>query len=171
VGVPLAAFERDGLKATLKKAGLFSEDVDRPDLLFWRFETQDAVPVGFGGLEIYDSDAEIDRGIRGDLDRLGVAQEPARGEIFRRDALLRSLVILPPLRRKGFGAAIVAALELEARLLGCRAIYLQATDTLFFVRLGYRVAKPDEVPASIAASRQFKQQAVSLGEAMVKNLA
>jgi hypothetical protein len=46
--VSLAVFERDGLKAALKKAGLFSENIDKPDLLFWRFETQDAVPVGFG---------------------------------------------------------------------------------------------------------------------------
>jgi GNAT superfamily N-acetyltransferase len=169
--VPLAVFERDGLKAALKKAGLFSEDVERPDLLFWRFETQDAVPVGFGGLEIYDNDVEIDEGMRGDLDRLGISRDAALTEIFGRDALLRSLVILPPLRRKGFGAAIVVALELEARLLGCRAIYLQATDTGFFVRLGYSGCRPGEVPASIAASREFKQQAASLGEAMVKNLA
>jgi N-acetylglutamate synthase-like GNAT family acetyltransferase len=79
-------------------------------------------------------------------------------------------VILPPLRRKGFGAAIVAALELEARLLGCRTIYLQATDTGFFVRLGYSGCQRSEVPEWIAESRQFKQQD-SPGEAMVKDLA
>jgi GNAT superfamily N-acetyltransferase len=171
LAVPLALFERDGLKAALKKAGLASDDVDRPDLLFWRFETQDAVPVGFGGLEIHDSDIVIDDKVRSDLDRLGISRAGALVEIFGRDALLRSLVILPPLRRKGFGAATVAALELEARVLGCRTIYLQATDTAFFVRLGYSGYQRSEVPEWIAESRQFKQQAVSLGEAMVKNLA
>jgi hypothetical protein len=54
LAVPLALFERDGLKAALKKAGLPSDDV-----LFSRFETQDAVPVGFGGLEIYEMTSRL----------------------------------------------------------------------------------------------------------------
>lgn len=83
---PLAAWERDGLRAALVKAGLPADDVGDPRLLFWRFETYEDVPVGFGGLELY-----------GD------------------DALLRSVVTLPPLRQAGMGGAIVAALEAEAR--------------------------------------------------------
>ena len=94
LATPLAAWERDGLKAALVKAGLPADDVGDARLLFWRFETTD-IPVGFGGLEIHGS-----------------------------DALLRSLVTLPPLRQIGMGAAMVAVLETEARALKCRAIYL-----------------------------------------------
>src|SRR5262245_19050210 len=90
---PLATWERDGLKAALKKAKLPCDDVEAPDRLFWRFETDDLVPAGFGGLEIC-------------------------GE----DALLRSVVTLPPVRTRGVGAAIVAILEVEAQTLGCRGL-------------------------------------------------
>src|SRR6266487_1547200 len=108
LATPLAAWERDGLKAALVKAGLPADDVGDARLLFWRFETTD-IPVGFGGLEIHGS-----------------------------DALLRSLVTLPPLRQIGMGAAMVAVLETEARALKCRAIYLlTASDANFFGRLGY----------------------------------
>src|SRR5262249_15939506 len=57
VATPLAAWERDGLKAALVKAGLPAEDVGDARLLFWRFETVEDIPVGFGGLEIHGSDA------------------------------------------------------------------------------------------------------------------
>lgn len=140
-GVPLAQFERDGLKAALKKAGLPSDKVDEPDVLFWRFENRDDVPVGFGGLEIHG-----------------------------KDALLHSLVTLPPLRRKGFGAAIVAALELEARVLGCRALYLLTSDTALFVRLGYQDCERKDVPAAIASGRQFAQLCAASAVTMVKRI-
>ena len=81
LATPLAAWERDGLKAALLKARLPADDVGDARVLFWRFETTD-IPVGFGGLEIHGS-----------------------------DALLRSLVTLPPLRQIGMGAAMVAVLE------------------------------------------------------------
>jgi GNAT superfamily N-acetyltransferase len=86
LATPLAAWERDGLKAALLKARLPADDVGDARVLFWRFETVEDIPVGFGGLEIHGS-----------------------------DALLRSLVTLPPLRQIGMGAAMVATLETEAR--------------------------------------------------------
>src|SRR6266478_6269260 len=98
----LAAWERDGLKAALVKAGLPADDVGDARVLFWRFETTD-IPVGFGGLEIHGS-----------------------------DALLRSLVTLPPLRQIGMGAAMVAVLETEARALKCRAIYLLTASAAIY---------------------------------------
>ena len=55
LATPLAAWERDGLKAALVKAGLPAEDVGDARLLFWRFETVEDIPVGFGGLEIHGS--------------------------------------------------------------------------------------------------------------------
>ena len=78
LATPLAAWERDGLKAALAKTGLPADDVGDAELLFWRFESLNDVPVGFGGLEIHG-----------------------------RDALLRSVVILPRLREIGMGRAIV----------------------------------------------------------------
>src|SRR6516164_9114718 len=87
---PLRAGERGALMAALARAKLPTADVEAPGRLFWRFETRDEVPVGFGGLEVH-----------GD------------------DALLRSLVTLPPVGGRDIGTAIVAALEFEARLHKC----------------------------------------------------
>lgn len=53
LATPLAAWERDGLKAALVKAGLPADDVGDARPLFWRFETAEDIPVGFGGLEIH----------------------------------------------------------------------------------------------------------------------
>jgi len=124
---PLAVWERDGLKAALSKAGLPAADIGDPHVLFWRFETTDDVPVGFGGLEIHDG-----------------------------DALLRSVVTLPPLRQRGMASAIVAMLEAEAALHRCRAIYLLTTsETDFFARCGYAACERKSVPEAVRASRQF----------------
>src|SRR5262249_48217882 len=95
VAIPLAPWEREGVKAALVKAKLPADDVGEARVLIWRFEAIEGTPVGFGGLEI-----------------------------FGRDALLRSLVTLPPLRQVGMGAAMVAILETEARALKCRTVYL-----------------------------------------------
>ena len=105
LALPLAAWERDGLKAALVKAGLPADHVGDPRLLFWRFETHEDVPVGFGGLELHGTDAR-----------------------------LHSVVTLPPLRELGMGAAIVAALEDEARAHRCRAIYLLTEFAAGFLR-------------------------------------
>jgi amino-acid N-acetyltransferase len=90
LAIPLAPWEREGLKSALLKAGLAVDDIGEPGVLFWRFETFEDIPVGFGGIEVHG-----------------------------RDALLRSLVVLPPLRQLGMGAAIVGLLEIEARALKC----------------------------------------------------
>ena len=129
--LPLAVWERDGLKAALLKAGLRADDVVRPDRLFWRFERDDDTPAGFGGLEMHGT-----------------------------DALLRSIVILPPLRLAGIGRAIVAALEQEAQLRGGRTIYLRAgAAEKFFAHLGYRPCRREDVPAAIRASEELAADA------------
>jgi amino-acid N-acetyltransferase len=139
----LAAWERDGLKAALVKAGLPVDDVDSPNALFWRFETGADVPVGFGGLELHGS-----------------------------DALLRSVVTLPPLRQIGMGAAIVNALEIEARAHKCRALYLLTTSQAeFFRRLGYAPCPREAVPEAIQASAQFTALCPDSATAMVKRIA
>jgi amino-acid N-acetyltransferase len=139
--VPLATFERDGLKAALRKAGLPCEDVEQSGPLFWRFDTNDDIPAGFAGLELHGP-----------------------------DALLRSLVTLPPRRRAGVGRAIVAAVEQEAQLHGCEAIYLLTQEPDYFVRAGYAALSRDAVPEAVRASSQFHSPICAAAAAMVKKL-
>jgi len=139
--VPLAAFERDGLKAALSRAGLPCEDIEQSGPLFWRFDTDDDMPAGFGGLELHGP-----------------------------DALLRSLVTLPLRRGTGFGRAIVVAIEQEARLRGCDAIYLVTQEPNYFARAGYATLSRDAVPEAIRASSQFRSPCCAAAEAMVKEL-
>ena len=139
--IRLAPGEREGMAAALAKAGLPSEDIAASDGLFWRFE-QDAVPIGFGGLEI-------------------------RGA----DALLRSVMTLPPARARGLGGAIVAAIEAEAGLRRCRAIYLLTTSgAAFFERLGYAACDRADVPPAVRASQQFAVLCPASAAVMVKRL-
>jgi N-acetylglutamate synthase-like GNAT family acetyltransferase len=137
---PLKSWERGAVSAVLAKAGLANEDVEEPHHLFWRFETNEEMPVGFGGLEPY-------------------------GE----DALLRSVVTLPPLRNKGIGTAIVAALETEAGLRGSRSIWIVSRAAgPFFERRGYAKCVPSVVPDLIRATREF--QSAGGAEVLVKLL-
>jgi N-acetylglutamate synthase-like GNAT family acetyltransferase len=139
---PLAVWERDGLKAALIRTGLPAADVGEAGLLFWRFETLNDVPVGFGGLEIHGS-----------------------------DALLRSLVILPPLRDIGLGRAIVEVLETEAAARQCQTVYLLTTaQAEFFSRLGYAPCARGEVPEAIRASREFASLCPADAAVMVKRM-
>jgi N-acetylglutamate synthase-like GNAT family acetyltransferase len=142
IAFPLAAWERDGLKASLRNAKLPTDDLDAEGPLFWRFETAEGTPVGFGGLEIHGP-----------------------------DALLRSVVTLPPQRGHGFGHAIVAALEAEAAMHGRRALYLlTTTEKDFFARLGYVSCARDRVPAAIRASTQFASLCPASAAVMMKRL-
>jgi N-acetylglutamate synthase-like GNAT family acetyltransferase len=140
--IPLAAWERDGLASALRKAGLPAADVRAPDRYFWRYETGEGVPVGFGGLEIH-------------------------GE----DALLRSLVTLPPMRGFGFGSAMVAALETEAALRGCHTIWLLTVSSEgFFARLGYARHDRDKVPEAIRGTEEFASLCPASAAVMMKRL-
>jgi N-acetylglutamate synthase-like GNAT family acetyltransferase len=139
---PLATWEREGLAAALHKAGLPADDVKAAGPLFWRFETKGGVPVGFGGLELHGS-----------------------------DAVLRSVVTLPPLRRRGVGAAMVAALEAEAAMLKAATVWLATTDcALFFGRLGYAACQAEDVPEAVRASGPFAAVTGPAATAMVKRL-
>jgi amino-acid N-acetyltransferase len=138
---PLATWERDGLKASLLRAGLPVDDVEEPGSLFWRFERDD-VPVGFAGIEVHGQ-----------------------------DALLRSLVTLPPVRQRGIGSAMVEKMETEARARGANAVYLLSGDAaLFFAKLGYVPCARDAVPAAIAATTPFAEPRPAAATAMVKQV-
>lgn len=141
VGLPLAVWEREGLVAALGKAGLPADDIETSGPLFWRFENDDT-PVGFGGLEVF-----------GD------------------QALLRSVVTLPPVRGRGIGSAIVASLETEAFARSCRDIWA-TTDTAanFFTRLGYRACERTEAPKAIRATAQFARADAGSAICLTKRL-
>jgi N-acetylglutamate synthase-like GNAT family acetyltransferase len=139
IPLPLAVWERDGLAAALAKAGLPADDLESPGLQFWRFENDD-VPVGFGGLEIF-----------GD------------------QALLRSVVTLPPVRNRGIGTAIVTTLEAEARIRGCRAAWLVTDNAAAFFRgRGYRACERSEAPQLIREAAPFAHPETAA--AMMKRL-
>jgi N-acetylglutamate synthase-like GNAT family acetyltransferase len=139
VPLPLAVWERDGLAAALAKAGLPTDEIHAAGPLFWRFESDD-VPVGFGGLEI-----------------------------FADQALLRSVVTLPPVRSRGIGTAIVASLEAEASIRGCRAVWLVTERAAgFFARLGYRACERSEAPKPVREAAPFAHPAAAA--AMMKQL-
>ena len=143
VARPLRSGERRGLRSVLAKAGLPVDDLDAPGRWFWRFETVDEVPAGFGGLEVYGQ-----------------------------DGLLRSIITLPPVRDRGIGGAIVAALEFEAQLLGCRAFWLLTSSaTGFFDRLGYAKCDRAVVPEAIRATEQFAALCPASADVLVKRLA
>src|SRR5262249_47020359 len=141
---PLRSGERAALEAALAKAELPTEDVEPLGRLFWRFETRDGVPVGFAGLEVH-------------------------GE----DALLRSLVTLPPVRGRGrgIGAAMVTALEFEARLHGCRGLWLITTVAAdFFERLGFAKVDRAVVPAAIRQTAEFAVLCPASADVLMKAL-
>jgi hypothetical protein len=142
LATPLAVWERDGVKTALLKAGLPADDVGSPGLLIWRYESSADIPAGFGGLEIHGS-----------------------------DALLRSVVTLPPLRQMGIGGAIVTLLEGEARALKCQTIYLVTTsETRFFSRLGYAACDRSAVPDAIRRSSHFGRLCCASGTVMLKQV-
>jgi N-acetylglutamate synthase-like GNAT family acetyltransferase len=141
IPIPLASWERGGVIAALKRAGLPADDVEEPGRLFWRFETADTVPVGFGGLELY-----------------------------RPHALLRSIITLPPLRGRGFGHAMVDEVEAEARIAGCHSAWLLTTSPDYFAQLGYAPRRRENAPAAIRATRHFDVLCALSATVMMKPL-
>ncbi|HET9903710.1 MAG TPA: arsenic resistance N-acetyltransferase ArsN2 [Xanthobacteraceae bacterium] len=139
---PLPAGARAALCRALEKAGLPIDDVEEPGRLFWRFETEEQVPVGYGGLEVHG-----------------------------KEALVRSVLTLPPARHRGIGAKIVAALETEAFIAGCRSVWaITASAGPFFERLGYAVCERSQVPEAIAGTRQFRSICPDSARVLVKGL-
>lgn len=114
------------LVAALTAEKLPIDDLDEPGRRFYAYETLSGRLVGFAGFELY-------------------------GE----DALLRSLVVLPDMRRHGHGAAVVARLSRRAFDLGARRAWGLTTTVAAWLetRKFHRVARA-EAPAAILASRQ-----------------
>lgn len=114
-----------GLQAALLDAGLPVEDLEAAKGRFFRFE-RNGVLAGFGGFEPYG-----------------------------RDALLRSVVVLPAERGTGAGRQITSALLEEMRAGGVeRAYLLTNTAETFFRHLGFAATPRETAPDAIRATRQ-----------------
>ncbi len=61
-------------------------------------------------------------------------------------AEIRSLAVEPPAQGRGFGRALVLALEQEARVLGLETVFAFTYIPLFFRKLGYREVDRAELP-------------------------
>lgn len=142
LGHPLHFGERGALSRALAKAGLPIDDLEAPGRLFWRFETTDQVPVGYGGLEIHE-----------------------------KEALMRSVLTLPPARNRGIGQGIVAALETEALIAGCGSVWLITTSMGgFFEPLGYAPCARADVPQIVRETQQFAALCPASATVMTKRL-
>jgi len=70
-------------------------------------------------------------------------------------ALMRSLMVVESMRRRGIGAALVAAARLAAHTRGARTLYAiaPADDAIgYFARFGFAPAAADEMLAALAGT-------------------
>ena len=118
--------ELPALVTLLASEGLPNEDVATAGRRFWRLDDPDG-HVGYGGLELYE-----------------------------RDGLLRSVVVLPERRRRGDGRRVAEAICREAVALGLDRLWLLTTGAAgFFERIGFTRAERGDAPPAIRASAQF----------------
>jgi N-acetylglutamate synthase-like GNAT family acetyltransferase len=113
------------LQAALRASNLPTDDLDEDGRSFFRF-THQGETVGFGGLEQY-------------------------GEV----ALLRSVVVLPPQRGKGYGEVIIRRLLDQAAANGVRTVYLLTESAApFFEHVGFARVNRATAPVAILHTRQ-----------------
>ena len=78
-------------------------------------------------------------------------------EIYKEQALIRSLATTPSYRRKGLAQKIFSALEERARCSGVSDVYLLTeTAESYFGKRGYVCIERDTAPSSIANTAQFR---------------
>ncbi len=123
----LLPHDYQGLKDTLKAAGLPHEDIDQGRAEFFRFVTDDGGLLGYGGFETHGA-----------------------------DGLLRSVVILESFRGWGFGFQFVKVLESLAKFNGIDKLWLLTTTAdAFFVKCGYETVDRAQAPETIKATTEF----------------
>ncbi len=82
-------------------------------------------------------------------------------------ALLRSVVVAPQFRGRGWGVRMSVRLLDCARGLGIRDLYLLTTTaSSFFAALGFRAVPRDQAPAAVRGTRQFAGLCPSTAVAM-----
>ena len=127
--MPIIAIDlaRDpGLRAALAEAELPTTDIGAPGRLFFCL-MESGQPAAYGGLELH-------------------------GEA----GLLRSLVVPPAFRGRGFGRDMTLALIGEARTRGLTKLWLLTlTAADFFAKLGFERTDRSAAPAIIGASEEF----------------
>ncbi|MCX5520878.1 arsenate reductase (glutaredoxin) [Kaistia defluvii] len=130
-GVPFLVDERvpgdaPGFVGALQAAALPIDDLAEPGRTFFAYRTAAGDLVGFGGYEA-----------------LG------------RNALLRSIVVLPAWRAQALGRNLVALLQRRAFDEGAREAWvLTGAAAPFFETIGFKPTARGEAPASILATRQ-----------------
>lgn len=113
------------LHAALRASSLPLDDLGEPGRTFFRFSDASQT-IGFGGFELY-------------------------GE----NVLLRSIVMLPEARGKGWGRTATDLLLEQANNAGAHTAYLLTTDAApFFERSGFQRIERSAAPADILATRQ-----------------
>ena len=86
-------------------------------------------------------------------------------------ALLRSLVVSPITRGKGYGGALVAEIEAYAQQLGVRELYLLTnTAEAFFTRHGYSLLDRADVPEAIRQTAEFSNLCPASAACMHKRI-
>ncbi|SER70932.1 arsenic resistance N-acetyltransferase ArsN2 [Natrinema salaciae] len=120
------AADLDRLEALLDANGLPTRDVRTKPECFFVAVSETAW-IGIGGVELYGS-----------------------------HGLLRSVVVTEPNRGRGYGAALVDALEEYARANGVESLYLLTTTAAaFFRRAGYEAIERAAVPPRIQRTTEF----------------
>ncbi|WP_454812251.1 arsenic resistance N-acetyltransferase ArsN2 [Labrys neptuniae] len=114
------------LIAALRAEDLPVDDLAETGRIFFGYRTLDGQLVGFGGYEL-----------------LGA------------DALIRSVVVSPELRRARIGRNIVPLLLFRAHEAGAKRAWLLTTSASdFFSRLGFKPVERAEAPTAVLATRQ-----------------
>lgn len=129
------------LAQALREADLPSDDVDLPGRVFYAFQLE-GLHIGYAGLEVYGP-----------------------------DALLRSVLIDPRHRKRGFGGLVVSEVEKLARQAGIETLHLLTTNQApFFERIGFVLTQRQMAPPDIAGTAQFKSLCPSSAGYLRKNL-
>lgn len=114
------------LRAALEGERLPASDLGHGDQVFWRLVIEDK-PAGFVGIERYG-----------------------------KAALLRSLVVTPDAKGKGYGAALVRFAAEQASDTGISELWLLTnTAAPFFTYLGWRLRARSDAPQDLQTSGEF----------------
>jgi amino-acid N-acetyltransferase len=93
-------------------------------------------------------------------------------ERYGANALVRSIVVVPDRRRRGFGRRIVESVLAQARKHGAERAYLLTIDAQeYFAKLGFVVVDRWNAPPSILATRQARASCPISAVLMMKALA
>lgn len=92
-------------------------------------------------------------------------------EVYGTNALLRSLAVVPALRRQGLGKSLVTYAETHAASIGVESLYLLTTTAdAFFASLGYSPTSREDAPESIRSTTQFSGLCPASSTFMIKQL-